>query len=312
MKTEEIIDRLRHPQKYQQHASGVQPGTLEEIKVTSPKSHSTSNLFALLITLGVLGMAAAVLLITLHTKKRAENLSASLNPAQLQGLSSSMEFDPRKIVTYVNINELGEGGDRVPTVEELGSTIPIISRYNYQGLTQKNYEIIGAAPWALSSNVEANVKDVELLRYLFNRPEVAAAFSARPDVAPLLEDPQLLGAFAQDTKSLQEFFNSPLVQQVLANQDLVRAFGKSRLMSTLLISKAVKYYRDRPQEAARLIHENPVLKPLTKNQAIRQAVQENYYLKAIAPQLLDKAPVAAKKVPAGKRVAAKTNEEAAG
>ena len=298
MKTEEIIDRLRHPQKYQKTSSPLKPGALEEIKVYSPKSYSTSKVFAFLITLGVLGLALGVLLVTLHAKKRAENLSASLNPEQLKGLAVQADFDPSKIVTYININQLGEGGDRVPTVEELGSTIPIISRYNYRAFTEKNYEVVGAAPWALYSNVEANIKDVDLLRYLLNQPVVAAAFSTRPDVTPLLEDPQLLGAFAQDNASLKEFFDSALIQQVLANPDLVMAFGKSRLMSTLLVSKAAKYYRDHPKEAARLIHESPVLKPLTQNQGVRKAVEENYYLKSIAPQLLDNKP--AKAAPSAK------------
>lgn len=287
MKTEEIIDRLRNPQKYRKETAASRPHSPEEIEIVASKTHANSLVFPFLIALGVLAMAAAILLITLHTKNRAEDLSASLNPNQLQGLTANTEFDPRKIVTYVNINELGEGGDRVPTVEELGSTIPIISRYNYQAITAENYGIIGAAPWALSSNIEANLKDVDLLRYLLNRPEVANAFVQRPDAAALLTDPQLLGSFAQDNTSLQEFFTSPLVQHILANEDLVMAFSKSRLMSMLLTSKAVKFYRDRPQEFARIIHTSPILAPLTKNPHIRKAVQENFYLKTIATQLLD-------------------------
>ncbi len=287
MKTEEIIDRLRNPQKYRKEAVSSRPHSTEEIEIVTSQTHNTSIVLAFFIALGVLGMAAAILLITLHTKNRAEDLSTSLNPEQLQGLSSNTEFDPRKIVTYVNINELGEGSDRVPTVEELGSTIPIISRYNYQAITAENYGVIGAAPWALSSNVEANLKDVDLLRYLLNRPEVANAFVQRPDVVPLLADPQLLGSFAQDNTSLQAFFTSPLVQHISDNEDLVMAFSKSRLMSTLLTSKAVKFYRDRPEEFARIIHASPVLAPLTKNPHIRKAVQENFYLKSIATQLLD-------------------------
>lgn len=286
MKTEEIIDRLRHPQKYRTPSSAtVSP--LEEVEIVTPKSHSTANLLAFFVAMGVLGLAAVILLVTLHTKKRAEDLSASLNPDQVQGLSSeSTDFDPRKIVTYVNINELGEGGDRVPTVEELGATIPIISRYNYQALTQENYRIIGAAPWALSSNVEANLKDAELLRYLLNRPEVANAFVQRPDTAPLLADPQLLAAFVQDTAALQSFFSGPLAQQILASEALTSTFAQSRFISTLLTSKAVKFYRDHPQQFAQLIQSSPVLAPLTQNPYIRKAVQENFYLKNISSQLL--------------------------
>ncbi len=290
MKTEEIIDRLRNPQKYRTKPAVVVPSQAAETHpaVTNKKANA-GNLLAFGVVMGVLGLAGAILLITLHTKKQAENLSASLDQAQVQGLSSQdTEFDPRKIVTYVNINELGEGGDRVPTVDELGSTIPIISRYNYQAITADNYGIIGAAPWALSSNVEANLQDVDLLRYLLNRPEVAAAFSARPDVVPLLSDPQLLSAFVQDKNAMQSFLSSPLMQQILAREDLVTAFSKSRLMSTLLTSKSVKYYRDHPQEAAQIIRNSPLLSDLTQNPHIRKAVEENYYLKPIASQLLGK------------------------
>ncbi len=287
MKTEEIIDRLRNPQKYRTQHPSAQTNRPEEGAPLAPKKTNPANLLTLFVVIGVLLLAGAILLITLHTKDRAENLDKSLDQTQVAGLSSqNTEFDPRQIVTYININELGEGGDRVPMVDELGATIPIISRYNYKTITADNYAVIGAAPWALSANIEPNLKDVELLRHLLNRPEVAKAFVARPDVAPLLADPQLLSALAQDKNAMQKFFTTPLVEQILAREELVSVFNKSRLVSTLLTSKAAKYYRDHPQEAAQIIRTSPVLGPLLQKPHIRKAVQENYYLKSITPQLL--------------------------
>ena len=296
MKTEEIIERLRNPQKYQKAAaqpekSAAQPGSSAQQEEQGP------SLLVLGLVACVLGIAAIVLLIALNAQNRAENLSEALDPTKVQGLTYEADFNPYNNPTYVQVYE---GQDRNVSVTELGTTLPIISRYNYQAITPKNYGIIGAAPWALTENFAANTNDPELIRYLLNRQEVSDAFIARPDVAPLLEDPQLLSAFAQDDANLNTFFTSDTVQKVLANPQMVRVVGASRLMSHLLTSKAVKYYRDRPQEAAQIIKQSPVLSALAQNDGIRQAVQENYYLKPIASQILGaKQGAYAPAVPAG-------------
>ncbi|MBP5403896.1 MAG: hypothetical protein J6Y17_02265 [Elusimicrobiaceae bacterium] len=283
MKTEEIIDRLRNPQKYNPKATKTPAAATQTQQTRSKKSSALVNSLALAIALGVLVVAALVWLVMLNAKSRAEDLSTALDPETLQGLTADTDFNPSVGVTYVQVQE---GQDRNVAVDELGTTLPIVNRFNYQSITPKNYGIIGMAPWALTENFAANLKDVDLMHYLLNRKEVADAFAARADVAPLLEDPQLLAAFAQDTPTLTEFFESDVVKQVLANPDMVRKIGSSRLMSQLLISKAVKYYRDHPQEAVQIINASPVLSALRQNPGIRQAVRENNYLKSIAPQLL--------------------------
>ncbi len=283
MKTEEIIDRLRNPQKYNAKATQTSTAATQIQQNEGKKSSTLVNPLAVMIALGVLVVAALVWLVMLNAKSRAENISAALDPKALQGLTADTDFNPSVGITYVQVQE---GQDRNVAVDELGTTLPIINRFNYQSITPKNYGIIGMAPWALTENFAANLKDADLMRYLLNRKEVADSFAARADVAPLLEDPQLLAALAQDTPSLTEFFESDVVQQVLANPDMVRKIASSRLMSQLLISKAVKYYRDHPQEAVQLINASPVLSTLRQNPGVRQAVQENTYLKTIAPQLL--------------------------
>ena len=286
MKTEEIIERLRNPQKYNKVAASKEEKEQAAQTVRTQK-HTFLNTLALAITAAVLLIAAVVWLITLNAKNRAEDISSALDPQNLQGLVSNADFDPTREVTYVQIYE---GQDRNVAVDELGTTLPIINRFNYQSITPKNYGIIGLAPWALTENFAANLQDADLLHYLLNRKEVGEAFITRRDVAPLLEDPQLLAAFTQDTQKLNEFFESDVVKQVLANADLVRKIGSSRFMSYLLTSKAVKYYRDHPQEAVKVINASPQLSALRQNPGVRQAVTSNYYLKNIAPQLLGSTP----------------------
>ncbi len=282
MKTEEIIDRLRNPQKYNKVAVAKEKKEQAAQAVRTQK-YTFLNTLVLGLIAAVFLIAAVVWLVALNAKNRAEDISAALDPKNLQGLASNADFDPTREVTYVQIYE---GQDRNAAVDELGTTLPIINRFNYQSITPKNYGIIGMAPWALTENFAANIKDADLLHYLLNRKEVGEAFISRSDVAPLLEDPQLLAAFAQDSAKLNEFFESDIVKQVLSNADLVRKIGSSRFMSYLLTSKAIKYYRDHPQEAVKVITASPQLSALRQNPGVRQAVTGNYYLKSIAPQLL--------------------------
>ncbi len=293
MKTEEIIDRLRNPQKYNKKTVAKEQKE-QAAQAVRTQNHTFLNMLAVGVTLGVLGIAGIVWLITLSAKNRAEDLTAALDPQSIQGLASNAEFNPSKDVTYVQIYE---GQDRNVAVDELGTTLPVINRFNYQAITPKNYGVIGLAPWALTENFAANLNDPDLIHYLLNRKEVGEAFITRNDVAPLLADPQLLAAFSQDTAKLDEFFGSEVVKQVLANPALVGKIGGSRFMSYLLTSKAVKYYRDHPQEAVKVITASPQLNALRQNPGVRQAVANNYYLKNIAAQLLGPAPRAS--VPAG-------------
>ncbi len=297
MKTEEIIERLRHPQKYIKKTATTQTQKSADAVAAEEASQERSNLMVVGIIVGVLLIITVTWMFVLNAKNRAENVSEALDPTQVQGLAYEAEFNPSKDVTYVQITE---GSDRNVAVDSLGTTLPVISRYNYQAITPKNYAIIGMAPWALTENFSANLQDPEIIRYLLNRQEVGEAFIARTDVAPLLADPQLLASFSQDNKEMESFFGKDPVAQVLTNEAMVRAVGGSRFMSYLLTSKAVKYFRDNPQEAVKLISASPTLNALRQNPSVRKAVAENYYLKSIATQLLGPAvsPAAAQAIPA--------------
>ena len=307
MKKEELMKMLRNPAQYhkekEKKKTVEQESSVQQQKNLSPEQKK-ENALLLGVGVGVVILVFATLLISLSAKNRAENLTAALDPKQLEGLTvADKEFNPSAGVTYVHIQE---GQDRNVSVSNLGSTLPIISRFNYKTFTPKNFEIIGAAPWALTTNFSSNIADPELMRYLLGNDKMIQSFINRPDVAPLLEDPQLLLAFTEDKASMKEFFESEPVQGVLKNEKMLRTVAGSRFMSYLLISKAVKHFRDRPQEALQIIKANPYLEALRQNPNVQVAVAENPYLKKIASVLLEGTSSSTTK-PTGKVTPAKTN-----
>ncbi len=283
MEKEKLMDLLRHPKGQQKTTAAAQTGVSAQQAAARAAARKASDKRAAIIAGVVTALVLVSLLFIFSAQKRAENITSSLDPSVLKGLVVDRTFNPSSGKRYVQV---GEGQDRNVTVVESGSTLPVISRYNYRALTPNNYKVIGAAPWALSINVSSNAEDPELLRYLFNRTEVTEAFLARPDVAPLLADPAALAHLAQDPKAVADFLADETVQKVLASPQLLQALAGSRLFSSLLISKAVKYYRDNPAQAARLINSNAALAALKRNPAVRQEVAQNNYLKNISATLL--------------------------
>lgn len=283
METEEIIKRLRNPGQYRT-SQNVAPKSDQNEQLTPAGPARKKIGIEVIVGAIVAALFVVTLLLWNMSKNKAENLTAALDPTQLQGLAlAEAEFNPNTGVTFVEVHE---GQDRSVMVTELGSTLPIISRYNFQTMTDKNYEIIGAAPWALTTNFSSNISDPELIQYLLSKDPLISAFLDRPDVEPLLADPKMLEAFAKDEATMRDFFTNETVQAVLGNQQMVRAVAGSRFMSHLLISKAVKYYRDRPQEALAIIQANPYLEQVRQNPNVQAAVKENPYLKKIADVLL--------------------------
>ena len=279
MQRESLTERLRHPQKIKKQ----QPAPTAQTNKNAPVTQSSSNRMALIVFGVVLTLAVVSLLFIFAAQKRAENITSFLDPSVLNGLVVDRTFTPQTNRRYVQVSE---GADRNVSVTELGSTLPVISRYNFRALTQKNYEMIGVAPWALSINISSNIEDPDLLRYLFNQADMCKAFIARNTVAPLLNDPNALIQLVRDESKVRSFFNDEVAQQVLASPKVIEALAGSRLFASLLVSNTGRFFREHPEQAAQLINASPTLKALKQNAAVRKAVTENRYLKDIAPTLL--------------------------
>ncbi len=275
------MEMLRNPQKFRQQTQQVKKA--ETVDVAQVAQKTSQNKMAAVVGGVVLFLVLTSLLFVFSAQKRAGNISSAVDSSVLKGLVVDRTFNPTSAVKYVQISE---GQERNVTARESGSTLPVISRYNYRALTKDSYGVIGAAPWALSINVTSNLQDPDLLRYLFNNEDVVEKFLARPDVAPLLADPAALAKAAQDQNALNKFFTEDAVKEVLASPQLLNALAGSRLFSYLLISKSVRYYRDRPAEAAKLINSSPALAALKRNPNVRKEVAENNYLKKISATLL--------------------------
>lgn len=284
MKKDKLMKLLRNPAQYRKNkkaASAAQSTAKQELARSAKKKQDVTLLS---VGIGVVGLVLLTVVFVLSAKNRAEDLVAALDPDQLQGLAlKDKEFNPNQEVRVVNVQE---GHDRSVAVTQLGSTLPIISRFNYKTFTPQSFEIVGAAPWALTTNFSSNMSDPDLMRYLLANDKMIEAFLKRPDVEPLLSDPQMLVAFASDAATLNDFFESDVVKGVLANEKMVQAIAGSRWMSYLLISTSGKYFRKNPKEAAAVIQSSPALQKLRSNSYVREAVQNNRYLKNIASTLL--------------------------
>ena len=305
MDTQEIINRLRHPTN--QNSNPTVQAQQQKIAQETVKKKSKQDIF-LLIAAGVVCFMAMVALFTvLETKNRAENVSEELDPSQVEGLTVQEEFNPNQGTTYVQISE---GQDRNVAVTNLGTTLPIISRYNYQTLNSENYRVIGTAPWALTTNIAANLDDPDTVRYLLANNDVVQAFLIRDDVSPLLYDYHNVADFVYDTRAMKAFFTDDTVKQVLANEQILLAIMNSRFMSFLLISDSAKYFRSHPQDAADLINASPYLRELQTNPNVIRAVHSNRYLAPIAKTLLTPAAAPApQQVQTTQPAAQKTNKK---
>lgn len=287
MKKDELMKLLRNPAKYRKNKrkTAASPSAAQTQAHMAKKKQDT---LLLAVGLGVVCLTLLTFVFFLNAKNRAENLAAALDPSQLQGLTlADKEFNPNTEVTVVQVQE---GHNRSVAVANLGSTLPVISRFNFKTFTPESYKVIGAAPWALTTNFASNLSDPDLMRYLLANNDFIQAFLTRPDVEPLLSDPQMLVAFASDENTLKEFFESAEVKDVLANEKMVQAVAGSRWMGYLLISQSGKYFRQHPQEAAAVIQSSPTLLKFRTNPYVRAAVQSNRYLKAIAKTVLGAQP----------------------
>lgn len=292
MKQDELMKLLRNPAEYRKNKqqAAVNSAAPSAAKIQSREEKKKQDVVLLAVGIGVVCLTLITLVFYLNAKNRAEDLVAALDPDQLQGLVlKDKEFNPNTEVTVINVQE---GHDRSVAVTQLGSTLPVISRFNYKTFTPQSFEVVGAAPWALTMNFSSNLNDPDLMRYLLANDKLIEAFLHRPDVEPLLTDPQMLVAFASDEKTLNEFFESDVVKKVLSNEKMVQAISASRWMSYLLISASGKYFRKHPQEAVAVIANSPSLQKFRTNPYVRAAIQNNRYLKDIAKTVLETRPQA--------------------
>ena len=133
MKTEEIIDRLRNPQKYNKKVEkSVGPTVPSSQTVAQQEEDSKTSLLVVCVAFGVLIAAALVWFVMINAKSRAEDISAALDPKTAESLTADTDFNPSTGITYVQVQE---GQDRNVAVDELGTTLPIINRFNYQSIT---------------------------------------------------------------------------------------------------------------------------------------------------------------------------------
>ena len=103
MKKEELMDLLRNPAKYHQKKQAAQnPQGAAKAQTAAATEKRTQDTLLLGVGIGVVALVLITIVIILSAQKRADNLTAALDPNQVKGLAAAnTEFNPNTGVTYV-------------------------------------------------------------------------------------------------------------------------------------------------------------------------------------------------------------------
>ena len=129
MKKEELMDLLRNPAKYHQKKQAAQnPQGANQAKAPVTAEKRTQDTLLLGVGISVVALVLITLVIILSAQKRADNLTAALDPNQVKGLAvSNTEFNPNTGVTYVQLQEGQDRNVAVSDVIEPGSTFKTVA-----------------------------------------------------------------------------------------------------------------------------------------------------------------------------------------
>lgn len=221
--------------------------------------------------------------------KKANNMEDALDPKELAALQVNVDISD----TYEDIASgpaVTRTASRRVANRDVDTELLIPVRDNLKSFGEKDFNLVGRAPWALLTTVSANVDDVAVVKYIFSNPVVVNAFIERADVKPLITDPAKLLDAIKNEYLLSTFLNYDGVQAGLGNPKIVEAIATSRLMDTILQMQSAQYFIKNPRTAANFINQSPSLTALKANAALVAAVRNHPATKAVAPIWLAGAP----------------------
>ncbi|MGB2578271.1 hypothetical protein AAIR98_000190 [Elusimicrobium simillimum] len=235
--------------------------------------------------IGILLLFLLIALPVSYAVKKAKNIDSAIDPVIIEGLKVNVDVRKPSSGGVITGDIIGSGLRGVEYVDT-GSAIVIPVRSNINTFVEKDFKLIGTAPWALLNTVHTNLDDAAVIRFVFNTVAVNDAFMARKDVNALLQDPKALYAVALDEAALQKFFNYTAVKAALANPKVVETIAASRIMDSVLRSPAVQYFIKNPKSTAATINKSPTLSALKNNPAIANALKTNKHTKNVASIIL--------------------------
>ena len=213
--------------------------------------------------------------------RKANHLETGVSPQELQ---VNVNLQAPQDNNYVPAAM--RGPTRGVSYNDADTELIIPVRANLKTFGPKDFNLVGRAPWALLTTVARNSKDIPMIRYIFSHPTVVQAFLSRPDVAPLVSDPNALYKAAQNEYRLSVFFNYDAVKTVLSDPAAIDAIAKSALMANILNGNAAQYFIKNPKAAAAVINKSPTLTALKHNPAIANAVRNHQATRNIAGIIL--------------------------
>ena len=239
---------------------------------------------------GIAAFALLLLVPVLWYAKKAQSPELAITPEQLKSFeSNTAEFIERDEISYQDLAQsLPSGGGMRGKFSNVGSAIASVNIKNIIMMTPRDLENIGATPFALTNTVMTNLNTPQVIEVVFDNEDVLKGFSSRKDVYEMtsnyLKPYELISS---QSFAVDKFVNSPAVQGVLKNENLLRSLMKSKLMAYIFASPTGQYYLKNPERTKQLLAANTVLAPYLKNQTLKQIFSEIPATKAAAAKVFD-------------------------
>ncbi|MDR0291584.1 MAG: hypothetical protein LBI01_02175 [Elusimicrobium sp.] len=220
-----------------------------------------------------------------YAVKKAKNIDTSIPPDVLAGLGANVPVSHDRQGQSGSI-EILTPGTRSTMYENAGSALLVPVRANISTFAEKDFQLVGEAPWTLLNTVAANINDPEIIRYVFNNKTVVNAFINRPDIQKLLGDSKALYNTASDESALAVFFGYANMRAALNNPKVIDIVANSMLMDAVLQTPSAQYFIKNPKTGNDVINKSPILTALKKDANISAALKKHPRTSAAAPTLL--------------------------
>lgn len=239
-----------------------------------------SNTMFIIIITAVMFMAVVPVYIL---SKKVDNINNVVTPEIAGRFKTDKELD----IPAAQSGVLRQGNRVGAGFVNTGAEIIFPSRQNMHTFGDRDFHLLGAAPWGLLLTVEMHAQDADMVRYVFNQPAVSDGFMERADIKNLLGTPEVFYVALKNEPAVSRFLNNEAMLAALEEPKVIEAVAKSRLMYNILNTPAVQYFIKNPNSLRdEVINKSPSISALKKNPAIVKAVRENKQTGPIASIIL--------------------------
>lgn len=222
--------------------------------------------------------------------KKANNPDQFLTQEQLKAIQTD-KYSLSNVVANTGPAPLEtEGGlsvgKQTTRYSNTGQAIISVNIYNITKLSKDDFTKVGQTPWSLMNTVKSNMATPQVLDLVFNNDAVVQAFMTRPSVVALTADYlKVYDMLMQGNYAIEKFVTNPTVEAAINDEKVLNSLANSKLIRSILSSKAGLYFINNPAVTKKLIANNEPLKKVLANENIKKQLLTNPYTKRTAPLL---------------------------